>query len=139
MNIIALYVDDITIASEDLDEIAAIKSMLRQHYEISDLGDITWILERFDKSTVRPISTPSIANDHLVKLSAPEADVKYFQSAVGALMYPSLCTRPDLAYIVAALGRHTAKLNPLSLNRHPRLKPIPPNSQLSPFLPNGHP
>lgn len=135
--IIALYVDDITIASEDPDEIASVKSMLKEHYEITDLGDITWILgmhvtrdrsagwialsqkayveailDRFDKSTVRPISTPSLANDHLVKLSAPEADVKHFQSAISALMYPSLCTRPDLAYTVAALGRHAANPGP---------------------------
>jgi Reverse transcriptase (RNA-dependent DNA polymerase) len=133
VTIIALYVDDITIASDGLDEISAIKSTLRQHYEITDLGDITWILgmhvtrdrsagwialsqkahveailDRFDKSSVRPISTPSLANDHLVKLPAPEADPKHYQSAVGALMYPSLCTRPDMAYTVATLGRHSA-------------------------------
>ena len=44
VSIIALYVDDITIASESLDEISSVKAMLRQHYEITDLGDIAWIL-----------------------------------------------------------------------------------------------
>jgi hypothetical protein len=38
--IVALYVDDITIASHDLDHISAVKAMLRQHYEILDLGDV---------------------------------------------------------------------------------------------------
>jgi Reverse transcriptase (RNA-dependent DNA polymerase) len=44
VSIITLYVDNITIASESLDEISSVKSMLRQHYEITDLGDIAWIL-----------------------------------------------------------------------------------------------
>jgi hypothetical protein len=56
----------------------------------------------------RPICSPTLANEHLVKIASPEIDVRSYQSAIGALMYPMLGTRPDLAYTVAALGRHSA-------------------------------
>jgi len=100
---------------------------------MTDLGEISWILgihvmqdreegwivlsqqkyleevlERFDKANVRPISTPSLPNHHLVRLPSPEVDTKHFQRALGALMYLMLGTCPDIAYSVAALGRHTA-------------------------------
>jgi Reverse transcriptase (RNA-dependent DNA polymerase) len=132
-SIIALYVDDITIASKSLELINQDKEALKQTYQITDLGEITWILgmhvtrdrnagwialsqekyinevlERFGKSDIRPISTPTLANEHLIKLTSPEADVKAYQRAIGVLMCPMLGTRPDLAYTVAALGRHAA-------------------------------
>jgi hypothetical protein len=116
-----------------METISQDKAALRQSYEMTDLGDISWILgmhvtrdrnagwiaisqqkyieeilENFGKSNARPISTPTLANEHLVKLTSPEIDVKAYQSAIGALMYPMLGTRPDLAYTVAALGRHSA-------------------------------
>jgi hypothetical protein len=145
LSIIALYVDDITMASTDPREIERDKVLLKQHYEMTDLGDLTWILgmhvtrdrnagwislsqekyscevlERFGKSSVRPIATPALANEHLRKLPEPESDPKPYQSAVGALMYPMLGTRPDLAYAVGALGRHNATPGPahfVSLDR----------------------
>jgi hypothetical protein len=59
-------------------------------------------------SDARPISTPTLTNEHLIKLTSAEIDIKTYQSALGALMYPMLGTCPDLAYTVAALGRHSA-------------------------------
>src|SRR5260370_2655126 len=131
--IIALYVDDITMVSKKLETINQDKEALKKHYEMTDLGEIAWILgihvthdrnagwialsqekfitetlERFGKGDVRPISTPALANEHLKTLTNPEIDIRSYQSAVGALMYPMLGTRPDLAYTVAALGRHAA-------------------------------
>jgi hypothetical protein len=113
------------------------KEALRKSYQMTDLGKISWILgfqvtrdrdkgiialsqekfileilNRFNKSHVRPIPTPALANEHLTKLDAPEIDAKSFQRAVGALMYPMLGTRPDLAYAVGALGHHTANPGP---------------------------
>jgi hypothetical protein len=51
---------------------------------------------------------PALAGEHLTKVSEPEVDVKAYQSAVGALMYPMLGMHPDLAFAVGALGRHSA-------------------------------
>jgi len=130
---IALYVDDITMVAERLETIERDKKALNQKYQMSDLGELTWILgmhvtrkraegtitlsqakyvgeilERFGHSNSRPITTPTLANEHLKKLSSAETDAKAYQSAVGALMYPMLGSRPDLAYTVAVLGRHAA-------------------------------
>jgi hypothetical protein len=133
LSIIVLYVDDITMVSKDLKGINQDKAALRESYEMTDLGDISWILGmhvtcdrntgwiaisqqkyieeilgRFGMSDTHPISTPTLANEHLIKLTSAEIDIKAYQSAIGMLMYPMLGTRPDLAYTVAALGRHSA-------------------------------
>jgi hypothetical protein len=133
VSIIALYVDDFTMACEDIAVIERNKEELKKFYQITDLGElsyilsihVTWdreagrielsqqkyiedILERFGKSEVRPISTPVLTNEHLTKLTSPEIDVRSYQSAVGALMYPMLGTHPNLAYAVGVLGRHAA-------------------------------
>ena len=65
------------------------------------------LLDHFGKSDARLISMPTLANEHLVKVDSPEVDTQAYQHAVGALMYLMLGTRPDLAYTVAALGRHS--------------------------------
>src|SRR6267142_506731 len=66
------------------------------------------ILKRFGKSNIRPISTPALTNEHLTKLTSPKVDIKSYQHALGALMYPMLSAHLDLAYAVGALGRHAA-------------------------------
>ena len=133
LSILVLYVNDITMVLEDLETINQDKAALRESYEMTDLGNISWILgmhvmrdrdagwiaisqqkyteeilERFRKLDICPISTPTLANEHLTKLNAPEINVKLYQSTIGTLMYPMLGTCPDLAYMVAALGRHSA-------------------------------
>jgi Reverse transcriptase (RNA-dependent DNA polymerase) len=127
-SIIALYVDDIIMASTSLQEIERDKALLCQQYKMTDLGDLTWILgmhvthdqtagwislsqekystevlEHFGKSNVCMISTPALANEHLHKLSKSESDLKPYQSTIRALMYPMLGTQPNLAYAVAVL------------------------------------
>jgi len=109
LSVIALYVDDITMASKSLQTINQDKVTLRQHYKMTDLGNIAWslgihvscnrttgrttlsqekyileILKRFGKSNTHPISTPTLTNEHLVKLTSPEVDIKAFQSTVGS-------------------------------------------------------
>ena len=107
------------------------KEALNRAYEMTDLGELSWILgmhvshshnegwiaisqtkysqeilERFGKSSIQPISTPTLANEHLKKLDVAEFEAKPYQSALGVLMYPMLGTCPDLAYAIAALGAH---------------------------------
>jgi Reverse transcriptase (RNA-dependent DNA polymerase) len=132
-SIIALYVDNITMASSSLAEIEQDKALLCQYYEMTDLGNLSWILgmyvtrdhdagwislsqekysnevlERFRKSSIRPVSIPAVTNEHLRKLPQPKSDAKLYQSAVRALMYLMVGTCPDLSYAVSALGRHNA-------------------------------
>ena len=133
LSIIALYVDDITMACKSLKVINEDKEILKKTYQMTDLGEITWILgmhitcdcnagwialsqeryvndvlEHFGKANIRLISTPTVPNEHLLKLNSPETDVKSYQSAIGTLMYPMLGTHPNLTYTVAALGCYTA-------------------------------
>jgi hypothetical protein len=133
LSILALYVDDITMACKSLETINQDKERLKEHYEMTDLGELAWILgvhvtrdrhaswitlsqekyaleilERFRKSDVHPISTPMLANEHLIKIDSPEVEVQPYQRTVGALMYLMLGTCPDLAYTIAALGQHSA-------------------------------
>ena len=44
VSIIALYVDDFTMACEDLAIIEQDKEELKKHYQMTDLGELTWIL-----------------------------------------------------------------------------------------------
>src|SRR5260370_25865786 len=103
-SIITLYVDDITMVSKNLETINQDKEALKKQYEMTDLGEIAWILgiritrdcnpgwialsqekfitetlERFGKGDVHPISTPALANEHLTKLTNPETNVRSYQ------------------------------------------------------------
>ena len=44
LSIIALYVDDITMVCKDLDTIQQDKAALQKQYQMTDLGEIAWIL-----------------------------------------------------------------------------------------------
>jgi hypothetical protein len=136
-DIITLYVDDMGLISESLKRIIQDKEALSRFYQMTDLGEMGWILgiritrdrekgtlalsqekfikeilERYGMSNSRPISTPALPNERLIKLSSPEVDTKSYQHALGSLMYPMLGTRPNLGYAIAALGRHTANPGP---------------------------
>ena len=137
LDIISTYVDDMGLIFESLEHINQDKEALWQHYEMTNLGEMGWILgirvtrdwekrtislsqkkfindtlERYGMQNVRPISSPALANEHLLKLSSPAIDAKAYQRALRSLMYPMLATRPDLTYAVAALGRHAANPGP---------------------------
>jgi len=136
-DIITLYVDDMGQISESLECILQDKVELSKHYQMTDLGKMSWILgirvdrdrekgtialsqenfikeilERHGMSDSCPISTPALANEHLAKLESPEISAKSYQRALGALMYPMLGTHPDLGYAIAALGHHATNPGP---------------------------
>jgi reverse transcriptase-like protein len=102
-SIITLYVDNITMVSNNLETINQDKEALKKHYEMTDLGEIAWILsihitcnckagwiallqekfitetlERFGKGNVYPISTSALTNEHLKKLTISEIDIKSY-------------------------------------------------------------
>ena len=133
VSIILIYVNDFSMVCRDIKVIEGDKEALMKAYNMMDLGEITYILgihvkhdhnmgrielsqqnfikgilKHFGKTDVCPISTPALANEHLIKLSMPEINKKQYQSALGTLIYPMLGTCPDLAYTVGALGRHAA-------------------------------
>jgi hypothetical protein len=136
-DVISTYVDDMGLISESLERINQDKEALKQHYQMTDLDEMGWILgicvthdcekhtislcqqkfindtlERYGMQNTQPISSPTLANEHLLKLLSPSVDAKAYQRALGSLMYPMLATRPDLAYAVAGLGRHAMTPSP---------------------------
>jgi hypothetical protein len=136
-DIISTYVDDMGLISESLKCINQDKEALRQHYKMTDLGEMGWILsicvtcdyekctislsqQKFIKDTLEhygmqnacPISSPALANEHLLKLLSPAIDAKAYQQALGSLMYPMLATWPDLAYAITVLGCHATTPGP---------------------------
>jgi hypothetical protein len=131
--IAAVYVDDKMIFSKSLKLINQLKKQLEAEYKLTDLGEAHWILgmeiirdrkkktielsqqqyvetilERFGMQDARPVATPMDPNTRLVKRESAEVDVKPYQSVLGALMYMMLATRPDLAFAVGTLSKHSA-------------------------------
>ena len=56
-------------------------------------------LERFDMGDCKPVGTPIDVSNKLIKATHDEVSVNqhFYQSAVGSLMYLSVCSRPDIA------------------------------------------
>ena len=129
--IIAIFVDDALLCHALQTVIDEAKLTLTKHFKMSDLGSVQWylgmkversrsgitlgqstyitkILERFGMQDCKPQSTP-IAQTSLENLhpaSEHEQQTKHpFREVVGALMYLSICTRPDIAVVVNKLGR----------------------------------
>jgi hypothetical protein len=129
--IIAVYVDDNLILSDSLDLINKTKKELSSRFEMTDLGDVNWILnmevtrnrpkrtirlsqsqyienilERHGMADCKPAATPMEVNLKLEQLDAPEVDVTEYQQLIGSLMYGSLGTRFDITHEVGVLSRH---------------------------------
>src|SRR5438046_3156709 len=70
------------------------------------------VLERFNTSKAKPIDTPITKNQDLSLKDCPKtlsdktkmATMSY-ASAIGSLMYPMVCTQPDLAYVMGLFSR----------------------------------
>lgn len=128
-----VYVDDLLLVTNDVAQLKSVKSALRSRFEMKDMGEAEFILgvqirrdrakrqlflsqaeyvrtvlERFDMQECKPVASPMVTGIKLLKaeLSEPTSesmdDVPY-SSAVGALMYAALVTRPDIAFAVTHL------------------------------------
>ena len=133
--IICLYVDDLAIIGPKLDTIKAFVKDLRQFFKLKELGlikdylgiEINYdlekqtlklyqtkyidkILARFDMNNANTCTTPM---DNRAKIKpnnsqALKGEIKWFQAAIGALLFLMLATRPDIAYSVITLARHAS-------------------------------
>jgi len=138
--IVPVFVDDLTIACKSKAVIAEVKSELKRHFKLRDLGPTSFLLgvsitrdrpsrslqlsqhqyilemlQRFNMSDCKPVATPMDPNVRLSTAQAPQtpeekaemSQVPYI-NAVGALMYLSVATRPDIAYSVSVLCRFSS-------------------------------
>lgn len=75
-------------------------------------ASVETILNRFQMSQCKPVTTPLNPNDKLTKEMKPSNDEEAermkrvpYNEAVGCLMYLAQCTRPDICYTVNVLCR----------------------------------
>ncbi|KAH7557896.1 hypothetical protein BM1_05168 [Bipolaris maydis] len=137
--IIATHVDDLLIFGPDEQRIQQLFYKLSDisELEIKDLGDVTEflgiqinrsnrsiyisqesylqrLLTRFNKQNVKPRKIPLPQGTKLAKndQTATPKDINLFQQQIGALIYLSIFTRPDITYAVNLLSRFMANPSP---------------------------
>jgi hypothetical protein len=126
--VIVIYVDDLIITRDSDEDIFDLKKLLKQKFEMKDLGELRyflgieviqspkgiWLLQRqyalnklsgYGMTGCKPISTPLEQN---VKLSADEGnlveDTTMYICIVGSLIYMTI-TRPDLSYAIGKVSQ----------------------------------
>lgn len=139
---IAVFVDDLLIIGPSKDEIEAIKGKLRERFHMTDLGPCKYylgmevirdrqnrtlklsqrsylekVLRDFDmwdcnKRHDTPIDTHTKLQKAEQDYEPKPAEIKWYQRAVGSLMYAMLGTRPDVAYAVSVISRFASKPTP---------------------------
>lgn len=128
--IVALYVDDFFIFSNDKAETDVLKMNLGKEFKIKDMGQVkqclgmrvnidkvnhtvtldqvdyvNQILKRFNMTDCKPVSTPIETKLSLGKSDKVcEMNVPY-QELIGCLMYLAVLTRPDIAFSVSFLSQ----------------------------------
>jgi hypothetical protein len=126
--VIVIYVDDLIITGDSDVDIFDFKKLLKQKFEMKDLGELRyflgieviqshkgiWLLQRqyalnklseYGMMGCKPISIPLEQN---VKLSADEGDLvedtTMYRRIVGSLIYMTII-RPDLNYVVGVVSQ----------------------------------
>lgn len=133
--IVAIYVDDIIIASNDVEVIKEFKGKLSEVFEMKDLGKINFcvgiefqetsidgkrkmkmcqtryikdVLSRFGMEVCKTVCTPLDPSIKLVKPETPDKNYMKsvpYQKLIGSLLYISTGTRPDITFAVNFLSQ----------------------------------
>jgi len=134
-NIIAIYVDDLLIASSTKEDLLDIKASIANEFDVVDGGQLNHflgievdregetgnisighkqyveqMLHAWGMSTCKPVATPLEAG-HQVKCDDPNCETvneKSYQSLIGSLMYLAITTRPDILHSVGKLAQRNA-------------------------------
>ena len=127
--IVALYVDDLLICSNNMNAIGHVKELLHSNYKMKDLGAVstflgmeirqtsaavhvklnrylTGVLADFSMSDCNPVATPlASGTDFVPREALSDADVTRFRSMVGKILFAANTCRPDLAFAASTLSR----------------------------------
>jgi len=125
----AFYVDDAIVASPSKRAIESVTAELSKTYELkvgegttfggieiyrekgtgaiksSQANYVRKLLETFDMSNAKPVSTTMAVCVQLPKLDVPEVKFPY-REAVGSLLFTAMVTRPDITNAVSQLNQH---------------------------------
>ncbi len=138
--ILAVYVDDIILASESDEQMKNVKKLISSKFTVKDMGRLAYflgvsvdqeskshvwvgqpaytqkVLERFNMDASNSVATPADNSTKLIKNdgSMECVDQKLYQSAVGSLLYLSMWSRPDITYAV----HHVAKFSSQPTKEH---------------------
>ena len=130
MMIIALYVDDIMLATNDPDMLKAKKMAFPSRFDMEDQGEAHFclgmqitrdrnkilcisqkaylenILKRFGMYDCRSVTTPLESGKNYTKLPGDKGTgIKKYQAAIGSLNYAAIATRPDLSTAIGKLSQ----------------------------------
>ncbi|KAK8919208.1 hypothetical protein KSP39_PZI021074 [Platanthera zijinensis] len=129
ISILIVYVDDIIITGDYLEEIIHLKEQLSREFEVKDLGKLRYflgievarsqqgifisqrkytldLLEETGMLGCAPVDTPIEANHRIdADTGGEKVDASKYQRLVGRLIYLSH-TRPDITYAVGVLSRY---------------------------------
>ena len=142
---VAVFVDDLIIASNDLSLMDEIKSMLHQKFKMTDLGQLSWflgiefergpdfcslnqsqylenLLKKHGMSECKPVSTPCIEKPDFDDDELTDVPNELYRSIVGSLVYAVTCTRPDLCWVVSKLSQYLNE--PVTKNRWMAVKRV---------------
>jgi hypothetical protein len=138
-----IYVDDILLLVSSHEAVKSVKEEIGRLYKIKDLGEAKYflgiklernthgtlrmsqtnyienILDRFNMAASKPVPSPMVPNKTLMERiprTEEEASAMIgvpYREAIGALLYLSIRTRPDIAVAVGTLAKHVQEPRPL--------------------------
>jgi hypothetical protein len=126
--LLSIYVDDLLLASNNIELLNALKEKLMQGFKMTDIGELDYYkierdrekrlmylsqslyieqtLSRFPMTECKPVSTPPDVHAILKPEESMDMTVQnQFRGIVGTLMYLMTPTRPDIAMAVGYLRR----------------------------------
>lgn len=128
--LVALYVDDLLILSNNARSLKSTKMLLSSHFKMKDLGAVstflgmnvsqsaatvsvnlshylTGLLDAFQLSNCNPVHTPFAAGTSFVPNGSvlSVSDTSLYRTMVGKLLFAANTARPDLAYAASTLSR----------------------------------
>ena len=139
------YVDDIVVSAPTAAAAAAAIDGVATRFELTDLGDLSYflgqtitrtaagvtidqtgyvesMLARFGLGAAHGADTPAVTpGDYDASPLLGDADAATYRSMVGALLYVSTHTRPDIAYAVCHLARFMSAPRALQLTAAKRV------------------
>ena len=133
---VAVYVDDLILIAETMDEMMKVKESLATKFRMTDLGDLHYclgitivqdeskkclwlhqkqyeqkVLEKYSLSKAKVATTPADLSVKLEKNDgvSVKVDPILYQSMVGSLLYAACATHPNIAQAVGAVAKFSSK------------------------------
>ena len=130
--LLAVYVDDIIIATNNIEQMNELKQNLVRTFKMKDMGPLSYclgiefkqdirrktismsqtkytkeVILRFGMENSKPTKTPLDGSVKLKKAESEEVNDENlpYQNLIGSLMYLAVSTRPDISYAVSALSQ----------------------------------